>query len=223
MKRAIGIFGGRFDPVHYGHLRAADEVRTALSLAEVRLVPARDPPHRGPPGASAPDRLAMLELALQEFPKLSVDARELRRPGKSYTVDTLTELRREDPLRPLALIVGVDTFAELPDWHRWRELFDFAHVVVVTRPGAPLAEALTGELAKEWDKRHASTPQPLESAIAGAILAVPVSPQPISATEIRAALARGRSGLRDVRGLLPRAVLTYIDQHQLYAQPSDAS
>jgi nicotinate-nucleotide adenylyltransferase len=160
---------------------------------------------------------------LQEFPKLAIDARELRRPGKSYTIDTLTELSAEDSSRPLALIVGVDTFAEFPSWHRWRELFDFAHVVVVTRPGAALDKALTGELAQEWNKRHSPTAGPLESARAGAILTVPVSPQPISATAIRAALARGRSGIRDVRGLLPRAVLTYIDQHHLYTRLPDAS
>lgn len=221
--RTLGVLGGRFDPVHYGHLRAANEVRERLSLAELRLVPAGDPPHRGAPVASAADRLAMLRLAVEEFPELKIDTREIDRGGKSYTFDTLAELRGECPARPLALIVGVDTFAELPTWHRWRDLFDLAHVVVVTRPGTSLEDALQGDLADEWKKRHAPAKTPLESTLAGAIFSAPVTPQPISATAIRAALARDASGIREVRGLLPPAVLTYIDQHQLYRQRPDAS
>ena len=98
----VALLGGTFDPVHYGHLRFADDVRRALGLDEVRLVPARDPPHRAGPAATAADRLAMLRLAVAEFPGLVVDERELRRDGKSYTVLTLEELRREEPQRPLA-------------------------------------------------------------------------------------------------------------------------
>lgn len=219
----LGVLGGTFDPVHYGHLRAADEVQRILGLAELRLVPAGDPPHRLVPGASAAHRLAMLRLAVLEFPALGVDAREVSRTGKSYTFDTLTDLRREHPARPLALIVGADAFAGLPSWHRWRELFDLAHVVVVTRPGAALAGALTGALGDEWKRRLASEPAALESARSGTIFPVPVTPQPISATAIREALARGPSGIDDVRGLLPPAVLTYIDRHQLYRPSKDAS
>lgn len=220
---ALGILGGTFDPIHYGHLRAAREVKAALALGELRLVPAGDPPHRAAPGASAAHRLAMLKLAVREFPELVVDARELSRTGKSYTVDTLAELRREDPARPLVLVVGVDTFAGFPSWHRWRELFDAAHVAVVTRPGVTLADALSGALRDEWDKRRATGPEALETARGGAILPVPVTPQPISATAIRAAIARGPSGIDEVRGLLPRAVLAYIDRHALYAPLPDAS
>ena len=219
----LGILGGTFDPIHYGHLRAADEVQRILGLAETRLVPAGDPPHRRAPGASAAHRLAMLRLAVQEFPALGVDARELSRAGKSYTFDTLTELRREHPERPLALIVGADAFAGLPSWHRWRELFGLAHVVVVTRPGAALAGSLPGALGDEWNRRLASDPAALESARSGSILSVAITPQPISATAIREALARAPSGIDDVRGLLPTAVLTYIDRHQLYRPFKDAS
>ena len=165
----------------------------------------------------------MLKLAVIEFPELVVDARELSRTGKSYTVDTLAELRREDPARPLVLVVGVDAFAGLPSWHRWRELLDAAHVAVVTRPGVTLADALSGALRDEWDKRRAADREALESAQSGAILPVSVTPQPIAATAIRAAIARGPSGIDEVRGLLPRAVLTYIERHHLYAQAPDAS
>lgn len=219
MSSALGIFGGTFDPVHYGHLRAAAEVRQALDLAELRLVPARDPPHRGTPSATAAQRVAMLKLALAEFPQLALDTREIDRIGKSYTVDTLRELRRETPERPLVLVLGVDAFAGLPQWHRWRELPGLAHIAVVTRPGARVDDALRGPLAELWRDRYREDKVQLGAAPAGAIFTVPVTPQPISATAIRAALAQGRKRIAQVRGLLPAAVLTYIDHHQLYRPP----
>src|SRR5215471_14021932 len=137
MSTPLVILGGTFDPVHYGHLRVAEEIRKRLAV-EVSLVPAKDPPHRGPPGASAADRLQMLALGREEFPELGIDPRELERPGKSYTVLTLEELRAASAARPLALLVGADAFLGLPSWHRWRALFDLAHIVVATRPGAAL-------------------------------------------------------------------------------------
>jgi nicotinate-nucleotide adenylyltransferase len=219
MSNALGIFGGTFDPVHYGHLRAAAEVRDALDLMELRLVPARDPPHRGTPSATAAHRVEMLKLALAEFPQLAIDTREIDRIGKSYTVDTLRELRNEQPDRPLVLVVGADAFAGLPQWHRWRELPRLAHIAVVTRPGTRLEDALHGPLAELWQNRHRESKVQLETAPAGAILTVPVTPQPISATAIRAALAQGRKEIAQVRGLLPAAVLAYIDHHQLYRPP----
>jgi nicotinate-nucleotide adenylyltransferase len=202
--------------VHYGHLRAAMEAREALDLAELRLVPARDPPHRGTPSASAQQRVEMLKLALAEFPRLALDTREIDRTGKSYTFDTLRELRDEEPRRPLVLVVGVDAFAGLPQWYRWRELPDLAHIAVVTRPGSRVGDALHGPLAKLWKNRHREDRVQLETEPAGAIFTVSVTPQPISATAIRAALAQG---IAQVRGLLPAAVLTYIDHHQLYRPP----
>ena len=219
----VALLGGTFDPVHYGHLRFADDVRRALGLAEVRLVPARDPPHRGGPAASAADRLAMLRLGAAEFPGLAIDARELARPGKSYTVLTLEALRREDPMRPLLLLVGADAFRGLPTWHRWREIFALAHVVVVARPGVALEANLPEPLAAEWRARRTGDPAALFSTPAGAIYEARVSPQPISATVIRAQLARGPSGRAGVDRLLPRDVLTYIDRHRLYSPPPDAT
>jgi len=215
----LGLFGGTFDPVHYGHLRSASEVHRALRLEEVRLVPARDPPHRGVPSASAAHRCAMLELALREFPQLSLDTRELERTGKSYTVLTLEALRAEMPRRSLVLILGVDAFAGLPQWHRWESVLQLAHIAVVTRPGAELADALQGPLNPLWQDRLILDPLELETSPAGAIYALPVTPQPISATAIRAALAQGRPDA--VRGLLPAAVLDYIELHHLYRPATD--
>jgi len=219
----IGLLGGTFDPVHYGHLRAADEVRAALGLAEVRLVPAGDPPHRAAPSASAEQRLAMLDLAVPEFPGLVVDPREIAREGKSYTVLTLEELRAESPARPLVLIVGVDAFAGFPTWHRWREVFTLGHVVVVTRPDASIDDAIVGVLGDEWAARVATDASKLESTPAGTIFVQSIRPQPISSTAIRRALAHGHAGVAEVRGLLPPAVLAYIDRNQIYRPRTDAT
>lgn len=216
------MLGGTFDPVHYGHLRLADEVRTALQLRDVRLVPAGDPPHRAGPQASAADRLAMLDLAVREFPGLRVDARELARTGKSYTVLTLEELRAEDGGRPILLLLGADAFHGLPTWHRWREIPDLAHIVVVARPGSDLEAGLPEALRPDWTRRRIADPRRLKETPAGAIYVQAVTPQPIAATAIRAQLARGVHGRSNVRELLPPAVLAYIDQHRLYRPPPDA-
>lgn len=223
MESALGLFGGTFDPVHYGHLRAADDVRKALDLGELRLLPAGDPPHRSVPGASAAHRLAMLKLAIEEFPGLAIDAREMARTGKSYTLLTLQELRAESPQRPLVLVVGADAFAGLPAWHRWNELFDLAHLVVVTRPGTDLEGTLSAALDDEWTRRRTTHRGVLETRTAGAILRIRITPQPISATAIRQALSLGPKGIASVRGLLPAAVLAYIERNQLYAAPPDAT
>lgn len=218
----VALLGGTFDPVHYGHLRLADEVRTALELPDVRLVPAGDPPHRAGPEASAADRLAMLNLAVQGFPGLSVDARELARRGKSYTVLTLEELRAEDAARPILLLLGADAFHGLPTWHRWREILALAHVVVVARPGSELEHGLPAALADDWTRRLTLDPRLLKDTPAGAIYRQAVTPQPIAATAIRAQLARGDEGVAAVRELLPPAVLAYIEQRHLYRPPPDA-
>ena len=216
---ALGILGGTFDPIHNGHLELARELVALLPLSAVRIVPAGDPPHRPAPFASPADRLAMAELAIAGQAGLQVDAREIERAGRSYTVLTLEELRDEAPMRPLALIVGADAFLGLPSWHRWRELFELAHVVVVARPGTALdlssrTAAASGLGAPPTDDAGA-----LAASAAGAIVVQPVTPHDISATSIRSALARGGAGVDSVRRLLPPAVLAYIERNQLYRSP----
>jgi nicotinate-nucleotide adenylyltransferase len=214
MRPVRGVLGGTFDPIHYGHLELAREVCATAALTEVRVVPAGDPPHRRTPATSALQRLAMVELALEGYRGLVADPREIRRSGRSYTVLTLAELRAEFPDDALALIVGADAFLDLPNWHRFRELFDLAHIVVVARPGVGLDGTLPPALAPEWERRHASAAEALSAAPAGAIVRVAITPHPISASTIRAALARGDAAA--VRGLLPPAVLAYIERNRLY-------
>ncbi|MEO5701279.1 MAG: nicotinate-nucleotide adenylyltransferase [Casimicrobiaceae bacterium] len=213
--------GGTFDPIHRGHLELAQEVRVALDLAEMLVIPAGDPPHRPAPIAPARDRLAMAELAVVGLDGVAIDAREVDREGRSYTVLTLSELRSERPFQPLLLIVGADAFLGLEGWHRWREVFARAHVVVVARPGTDLAGTLTGALAGEWQARHTADRRDLEKVDGGSIYQQVITPHAISASAIRAALARG--DIAAIRGLLPAAVLAYIGRNHLYSPRPDAT
>lgn len=215
---ATVIFGGTFDPIHVGHLRAALEAAEALA-ASVRMVPALVPPHRAQPLASAVHRLAMLKLALIEQPQLLADDRELRRTGPSYSVDTLRELRAELGVgTPLILLVGADAFAGFSSWRRWQEIFELAHVVVLTRPGAATRAAWSAELLTAARSRETSMTAALRQAPHGLLLSLPVTPLAISATAVRQALQTGRS----LRWLVPEPVLDYIQHHRLY-RPSEKS
>lgn len=199
--RPLAIFGGTFDPIHIGHLRAAWEASEALD-AEVRLVPAKIPPHRPQPVASAAERAAMLRVVLAGQHRLQLDLRELQREGPSYTFDTLMSLRAEvGNQRPLVLLIGADAFAGLSEWHRWRELFDLAHMCVLTRPAQipAMPEALAAEVAA----RKVEGITTLCEEPAGKVLDMVVSALGISATRIRALLAEGR----EPRWLVPDALL----------------
>ncbi|MGE7138423.1 nicotinate-nucleotide adenylyltransferase [Luteibacter sp. NPDC031894] len=191
----LAILGGTFDPVHHGHLRAAWEAAEALG-AEVRLVPARTPPHRPPPVADAAGRVALLRAALTGQDRLTIDTRELERDGPSYTVDTLASLRADvGPDRPLVLLVGADAFAGLASWHLWQDLFTFAHLGVLSRPGAVPAPA--GALAAFVAGRRA----PRVHGPAGSVVDIAITPLDIAATAIRESFAAGN----EPRFLLPTA------------------
>lgn len=196
MTRPLAIFGGTFDPIHLGHLSVAWEASELLD-AEVRLMPASVPPHRPLPLANARQRVAMLRAALQEQSRLTLDTRELERSGPSYTIDTLTELRKEEGGRSLVLLMGADAFAGLPSWHRWRELFDVAHIGVLSRPGVEVT--WSDELLAEIGPRLIEDAATLRALPAGKVIELSVTPLEISATRIRELLAEGR----DPRYLLP--------------------
>mgnify|MGYP000607090547 CR=1 FL=1 len=140
MTSRIGVFGGMFDPVHNGHIEAANLAVSALELDQLRLVPCALPNHRDPARATAQQRVRMLELAISGWPKLSVDQREIEREGVSYAVDTLQSLRDEFPEHHLVFIMGLDSFNTLPQWHQWLRLFELAHLMVLNREGGELSE-----------------------------------------------------------------------------------
>jgi len=210
---AIGVFGGTFDPIHFGHLRLAEEMAEAIGLSRVLFIPAGQPPHRGAPRTAASHRLEMVRSAIAGNPLFSVDAREVESPHPSYTVGTLTALRAElGEEQALWLLLGADAFLELPAWHEWRQLFEVANIAVAARPGArPLQpNDLTEPLKSEVLKRQAAS-SPVASP-AGSVQLRQMTPLDISATAIRDTLARHGSA----RYLLPDTVLDYIHEHQLY-------
>jgi nicotinate-nucleotide adenylyltransferase len=211
----VGILGGTFDPIHHAHLRLAQELAEALSLSKVRFIPTGTPPHRDRPRVDASQRLDMVRAAIAGNVLFEADDREIRREGTCYTFDTLTELRVELGARPLCLLMGADAFVTLTTWHRWRELFDIAHVVIAHRPGYALRElqaSMPAALRQVYQKRLAADPQALRSQPAGIVMPSEITGLDISATGIRGLLARGASP----RYLLPDTVLEYIERNHLY-------
>lgn len=213
----IGILGGTFDPVHFGHLRLAEELAQALKLGSVRFIPSGTPPHRAAPQAAVIHRVAMVRLAVAANPAFVLDEREAGRSGPAYTYDTLAELRAElGAAVPLILLLGADAFLDFAAWHRWQEIFPLAHIAVAHRPGFPVErwrEAMPLPLSREYDSRLMQQPLAVHLAPAGGIVAMPFTPLDISATAIRALVGGGGSP----RYLLPDPVLDYIRAENLYA------
>jgi nicotinate-nucleotide adenylyltransferase len=189
----IGIFGGTFDPVHTGHIEAAEAVRRSLGLDRMLLVVANEPWQKEGlrPVTPAEDRFALVVAATEGHPGLEPSRLELERGGPSYTVDTVDELHRAEPGSDLVLVVGADVVADLPTWHDEARLRDEVTLAVVSRPGSPAAEPPPG-----WRS-----------------VAVPVAPVDVSSTELRERLADGRP----VDGLVPEAVMRCIRRRGLYA------
>lgn len=200
----IGILGGTFDPIHYGHLRTALDTQQHLGLEEIRLIPLRDPPHRPHPTLSATQRLALLHAAVDDNPLFHIDTRELERSGKSYTLDTLRSLRNELPQATFCLLLGSDAFNNFPRWHEPEAILGLAHLVVMQRPGEPEPAS--------YHERITHNPLDLQQQAAGRVLLLPVTQLEISATRIRQMLQQGQSP----RYLLPDAVLELIRERQLY-------
>jgi len=210
--KLIGVFGGTFDPIHYGHLRSAFEMLQVLRFDEIRFMPCGDPPHRTETYANAEHRLEMVRVAVQGQAGFVVDDRELRRAGPSYSIDTLLSLREDFPQHSLGLILGMDAFLDLPGWHRWREILDIAHIIVAHRPGwrapdiGPLGDMLTESGTHRINDLHERAH--------GHIHIHAVTQLEISSTEIRELVEAGR----DPRFLMPDAVRDVIAATKCYGK-----
>jgi nicotinate-nucleotide adenylyltransferase len=213
--RPFGVFGGMFDPIHYGHLRTAHELHELLGLEAVAFVPAGDPPHRAAPLAEAAIRLEMVRAATGDDARFLVDDRELRRAGPSYTILTLEEMRAERGTQPLVLILGMDAFAGIDGWHRAAEISAFAHIVVARRPTAGLPQAgLAAALLRE---RRCEDPARLADSPAGLVHVCANTQLDLSSSAVRAVIAGGR----DPRYLMPEAARRIILSRGSYARPGD--
>lgn len=205
----IGLFGGTFDPVHFGHLRTAVELAEGYSLNQLRLLPNHRPAHRDSPTASTAQRIDMLEIATQNSTRLVVDSREALRDKASYTFDTLTEFRKEYPDAALIFFMGQDAFSAFDSWYRWEHILDLANLVVIDRPEAQLSDWAAGLLVTQGKK----VGNRVVDASAGAIERCSVTQLAISATDIRKRLANRQS----VDFLVPERVKQYIVDHGLYS------
>lgn len=211
--RLVGILGGTFNPIHYGHLRMAQELADGLDMNEVKFIPSANPPHKESITVSAEHRAAMVKLAIADNPTFSINELELKRDGASYTIDTLIELRKSlGRETALCLMMGSDAFIKLNTWHRWQELLDYAHIILVQRPGMPPPDKLPSELETLLHDHYTEQVSDLSKENAGFINMQTIPALEISATQIRETLKHGAS----VRYLLPKEVIGYIQQQKLY-------
>lgn len=213
LKRRIGLFGGTFNPIHFGHLRGAEEIREAFRLEEVIFIPSAIPPHKAMEEIiDAKHRLEMVKVAVSTNPYFSTSDLELSRPGKSYTIDTLRHFR-EGSGDDLFFILGGDAFVEIETWKEFQGLFSLSHFVVMARPGfrkTPIAAQLPGSLASAFQYDQEAM---VWTHFSGYRLTFKeISFLDISSTKIRELIERGES----VRYLIPSEVETYILTHRLY-------
>lgn len=206
----IGLFGGTFDPIHLGHTHIAEELVSALALESMQFIPNNHPVYRKEPETSAQDRLTMVKLATAKHPKFTVNECEIHRPGPTYTIDTLREIRRDNPKQPICLILGRDVFAKMSTWHEWESLIELVHLISINRPNVqlPMDDWMQNLLKLHEVFDH----QQLQIKSSGYILQFEMTPMDISATEIRNKLQRKE----DVTQLIHSDVLDYIQQHHLY-------
>ncbi len=224
----VGVFGGTFDPVHFGHLRCVEEAREALGLQRVLLVPAADPPHkRGRAISPARHRLAMLRAAVRNHPPFRVSTVEIDRPGLSYTIDTLREIAAAQPQWHITLMMGIDAFAEIHTWREHRALFEEVDIAVLSRPGeaADSRTTATGAarlallpVAVREQFRYAPRQRVLVNHNGKRVLFLSVTALDISATDIRDRVRDERS----IRFLVPPLVESYIQRERLYRAESPA-
>jgi nicotinate-nucleotide adenylyltransferase len=211
LKAVLGLFGGTFDPVHHGHLRAAYELKIRFEIDRVHFIPASEPPHRDPPEASIELRLKMLEAALADEADCIVDRREIDRDGLSYSIDTAQSLRDEYPDHVLCLLLGMDAFLGLPEWHKWEQLLGLVNIVVARRPGASLPR--DGELGHLLDERRVLPDAQRNWEAAGQIIVQDVTQLEIASTDLRNSI---RAGIKP-KYLVPDSVWNIIASSQCYA------
>ncbi|UAA39941.1 nicotinate-nucleotide adenylyltransferase [Paraneptunicella aestuarii] len=210
MQPVIGIYGGTFDPIHYAHIFPVQQAAQQVGIEQVKLMPCHIPPHKNQPNTKPSDRLAMVKLVSEHVTIFSADDRELRRHKASYTIDTLEEMRSENPNSPICFFIGMDSLTSFHQWHRWQDILDYCHLVVCCRPGYHQEQQT--DIADFLQQRETAKPQDLHDKLNGHVFYAQTDEIDISSTMIRENL---RVGL-PVDELLPPYILSYIRQHHLY-------
>ncbi len=218
MKAPIGIYGGTFDPIHYGHLRPCLELCESLKLDHVRFIPAFLPPHRDNPATEVVHRLEMVKKAIDSEASFVLDEREIQRGGPSYMVDTLKSLRQDFADNPLCLLMGMDAFSGIESWSHWQELLDYAHIIVTQRPDTDFhaldlwSDSLNQFYQKYKSQNNNTSAQNIHNSLHGVIQLESVTQLSISATDIRKRLKNRQS----IRFLTPEPVIKLIECYNLY-------
>ena len=212
----VGIYGGTFDPIHYGHLRIAEELLDSIGLQRMIFVPSGAPRLRAAPAASRGHRAAMVRLAIQDNSRFALDEREINRPGTSTTVQSLREYRCElGENTALCFVLGIDAFIKINQWSEWQTLLNLCHLIVVGRPGFVSISGekdLPAEIRHEYSSRHAADASYLARQPGGCIYTARTSLLEISASQIRSLIGTAKS----IRYLLPENVSEYIKSNRLY-------
>ncbi len=209
----IAILGGTFNPIHNGHLHLAKQLQAKLNFESVRFMPAAIPALKDAPSVTRTQRAEMVDIAISEYPDFTLDTRELSRSGTSYTIDTLTLLREELGKEvSICWLMGSDAFAHLNAWHRWQELLNYAHLVVVKRPNSDNLSDLNADIHMLRNQNETNSVGDIRQQPHGQILVQEIAALDISSSMIRDKLKKHE----DVSKLLPREVLHYIQQHHLY-------
>lgn len=211
--KRIGIFGGTFDPVHLGHIGSAEALLADQNLDEIYFMPCQQHPHDKRPMANPKQRLAMLTLALQGQASLHVDNRELSRSGKSFTVDSLADIREEMGEQAVVIfLLGSDAFAQLHHWYRWETIFSLANVAVIERANAPSFDAIETRILRQRMNQSVD----FIDAPCGQITIASLPPYPVSSTLLRDKLSQPLLPSPLLTEFMPPQVLKYIHQHHLY-------
>ena len=209
-QHAIGILGGTFDPIHFGHLKPALEISEALSLHKLFLMPNHIAPHKAQSQCSAIQRCEMVKLAIQKYPQMELDTRELNRTKPSYTIDTLKELKIEHPKIPICFIMGMDSLLSFDSWFQWSEILNYCHLVIVKRPHCHAHFNKT--IATLVNRCETANKQDLHQFPCGKIYFQDTQQFDISSTEIRSRLKNNKS----IDAMAPSSVINYIKQFHLY-------
>ena len=214
MMQRIGLLGGTFNPIHFGHLRLAQDIAEALDLDEVRFIPSANPPHKTAPTVSAQHRAQMVQLAIENNPLFRLDPRELNRAGASYTIDTLISIRQEIGVKTsLCLMMGTDAFSKFDTWYRWQEILDYCHIILVQRRINAVSQPPLNKDIEFFLKSHYSEhADDLFNQICGLIHMQSITTLDISSTAIRAACTQKQVP----RYLVPQIVIDYIVTNKLY-------